>query len=404
MSQLIQTPHFLQSLNNIRSMVTLLLQSIALMMPLLFSLSVVAKAPMFIPAPPEIAAKSYVLIDAVTGDIIIEKNADLPLPPASLTKIMTSYVAAHELSIGKLTLQDQVLISIKAWRKGGSKMYIREGQHVSFDDLLKGIIIQSGNDASIAVAEHIAGSEDAFAQLMNMHAQTLGMTNTHFANATGWPAEGHLTTAKDLSLLTRELINQFPDHYSLYREKSFTYNNIKQPNRNLLLWRDASVDGVKTGHTEEAGYCLVSSAEREGMRLIAVVMGTNSTEARASESLKLLNYGFRFYHTHTAYYPNQTIHESPIWMGQQESFTLGIDQEIKLTLPRGHEANLTAEVTLDPIIKAPIEQGDALGTLTLTLNNETILEKPLVALESVDKAGLFKRFWHWLKLLFASLF
>ncbi len=358
----------------------------------------------FLPAPPSIAAKSYILIDAETGETIIEQNAQQTLPPASLTKLMTSYITAHELQAGNISMEDSVLVSVKAWKKGGSKMYIREGDHVLLSDLIKGMVIQSGNDASIALAEHIAGSEDAFADLMNLHAAELGMDQSHFVNATGWPAEGHVTTAYDLSLLTRAMITRYPQHYKTYKEKSFEYAEIKQTNRNLLLWRDPSVDGVKTGHTEEAGYCLISSAERDGMRLISVVMGTNSTTARANQSLKLLNYGFRFYTTHTAYEPLTHIETAKVWKGNSNLIELGLTDAAILTLPKSQTDKLKVDITINEPVTAPIVAGDPLGQLTIHLDEETILEKPLVALQSIEQGGLLKRLWHALYLFFSSFF
>lgn len=248
-----------------------------------------------VPSAPSLAASSYLLIDGRSGTVIVESNSDEPLPPASLTKLMTAYLIEKELKSGAISMDDQVPVSVKAWKTEGSRMFIREGTQVSVSDLLKGIIIQSGNDASVAMAEYLAGSEPAFAELMTAEAASLGMNSTQYFNATGLPAEGHLTTARDLATLAREIIYTHPDLYSLYSERSFTYNDIKQNNRNRLLWRDPSVDGLKTGHTSEAGYCLVASAVRNDMRLISVVMGTSSSQAREQETSKLLNYGFRFF-------------------------------------------------------------------------------------------------------------
>lgn len=363
-----------------------------------------AAKPNIIPAPPQVSASSYLLMDAATGHIIVESNANTKLPPASLTKIMTIYVAAVELEKGNISLDDQVNISVTAWRKGGSKMYIREGEQVRLSDLMRGTVIQSGNDASIAIAEHIAGSEDAFADLMNLHAQALGMNSTYFANATGWPAEGHLTTATDMAILTRALIQQYPAHYALYKEKEFTFNEIKQPNRNLLLWRDQRVDGVKTGHTKAAGYCLIASAMQDEMRLISVVLGTNSPEARANQSLKLLNYGFRFYETTTPYTKHEIIDQPKVWMGQADTLPVGLDETTEITVARGQSESIGTDIVLNPIIKAPIQQGDVIGALTLVLDGEAIIERPLIALESVEQAGLFKRIWHWILLKITSLF
>ena len=277
--------------------------------------------PVIIPAPPEVAASSYILIDAESGRVIMEKNADQPLPPASLTKMMTSYVVEYEAERGKIKYTDPVLISVNAWRTGGSKMFVREGTTVSVEDLLKGIIIQSGNDASVAIAEHIAGSESAFADIMNQDAKVLGMNNTHFVNATGLPAQNHYSSARDLAILAKALITHFPEQYKIYAEKYFTWNDIRQPNRNLLLWRDNTVDGLKTGHTDEAGYCLVASAVRDGMRMISVVLGTTSEEARARETQKLLSYGFRYFETHHLYSPGVTLQDAQVWKGAVDTMS-----------------------------------------------------------------------------------
>ncbi|KZZ19603.1 D-alanyl-D-alanine carboxypeptidase, partial [Oleiphilus sp. HI0080] len=272
----------------------------SLLLLALFASSAASK-PALIPAPPQVGASSYVLMDATTGEIIIEENANESLPPASLTKMMTAYIVESEIAQGNVSLTDEVPVSVKAWRTGGSKMFIKEGTKVLLEDLLKGVIIQSGNDASIALAEYLAGSEEAFADIMNQQAIQLGMTGSNFMNATGLPSDSHYSTAHDMALLAKAIIQHYPEQYAVYKEKYFTYNNIRQPNRNRLLWRDKSVDGLKTGHTEEAGYCLVSSAKRDDMRLISVVMGTSSEEARVKETQKLLNYGFRYYETTPLY-------------------------------------------------------------------------------------------------------
>lgn len=359
----------------------------------LFSLNqpITVQASSLIPAPPKLAAKSYVLMDADTGKIIVQKNAHKELPPASLTKMMTGYVASHELTNGNISLEDSVRVSIKAWKTGGSRMFLQEGTFVEVEDLLRGVIIQSGNDASVALSEHIAGSEDAFADLMNRHADRIGMFNTHYMNATGLPSGNHFTTAADLALLAQASIKDFPEHYKIYSEKEFTYNNINQKNRNKLLWRDPTVDGLKTGHTEAAGYCLVASAIDDGMRLITVVMGTKSQAARAEESQKLLTYGFRFYETHTLSKADEAIKESKVWMGQQETVSLGVGQEFKTTIPRGQLENITTAVDIDPIIKAPIKKGTRYGTVKLALEGELLAELPLVALQDIDTGSLFKQ-------------
>lgn len=358
---------------------------------------------MLIPAPPQLAASGYLLIDADTGEVLVEHNSDQPLPPASLTKMMTSYIVSHEIANGTISENDMVRVSIKAWRMGGSKMFIREGTQVSVMDLLKGVIIQSGNDASVALAEHIAGSEEAFVDLMNQHAARLGMYSTVFKNSTGWPAEGHVTTARDLAILARALIRDFPEHYALYAEKYFSYNGINQANRNRLLFRDPSVDGIKTGHTDEAGYCLVSSAVRDNMRLIAVVMGARSEEARAVESQKLLTYGFRYFQTHKLYSPGEEISTTRIWSGLEDSLSLGVADEVFLTIPRGAQNRLKATMQVNGVIKAPVTAGQQVGNIIVELDGKQLLDVPLVAQQTVERAGFFARLWDSIKLLFLDL-
>ena len=355
-------------------------------------------------APPQLAATAYVLVDASTGQILAEKNADEQLPPASLTKMMTGYIAAYEIAKGAISMDDQVYISEKAWRKGGSKMFVKVDTEVALSDLLKGIIIQSGNDASIAVAEYIGGTEENFAQMMNEHAERLGMTKTTFKNATGWPEEGHVTTPRDLSLLARSLIKDYPKHYSTYAEKYYTYNEIEQPNRNRLLWRDSSVDGIKTGHTEEAGYCLVASSVKQGMRLISVVMGTKSDAARTSESQKLLNYGFRHYASVPVYGVDSHVETVPVWAGESDQVTLLPQREVGVVIPRAERNNIQVDVAVDEYIRAPIQQGQVLGTVTVTLHDKSLAEVPLVAAEEVPDAGFFARVWASIKLFFLRLF
>ncbi len=366
----------------------------------LFSLSVQAA---LIPAEPQIAARAYLVMDADTGKVIAAKDERDPFPPASLTKMMTAYILEYELNKGNVSEEDLVLVSEKAWRTAGSRMFIREGTQVKLGDLIRGIVIQSGNDASVAVAEHIAGSESAFADLMNQHAKLLGMENSHFMNATGLPAEGHYASALDLAILAKAIIRKFPQHYSIYSEKYFTYNNIKQPNRNKLLWRDKTVDGLKTGHTEEAGYCLVASAERDGMRLITVVMGTSDEEARARESQKLLSYAFRYYRTHKLYDANKVLNTAKVWSGAQDQVNIGIDQPLFVTIPRGQTDKLEATMDINRVIKAPVEKGQVYGTVRVTLEGEPVAEVPLVALNSVSEGGLLKRIWHAILLFVTSL-
>ncbi len=377
------------------------------LIPLFFLLSfqLTAIAQVLIPAPPELAATAWALVDAKTGKVLVENNANQPLPPASLTKMMTSYIVSGEIHKGKISEQDLVPVSVNAWKMGGSKMFIREGTSVPVIDLLRGVIIQSGNDASVALAEHLAGSESAFADVMNQQAELLGMSNTHFVNATGWPAEGHLTTAHDLSLLARALINDHPDHYSIYSEKYFEYNGINQPNRNRLLWRDKSVDGLKTGHTEEAGFCLVSSAVRNDMRLISVVMGARSDEARARESQKLLSYGFRYFESAQVYRAGDVVEQGKkVWFGKQDSIDLIVPEDLSLTFPRGARDQLTAATHIADSFEAPIQAGQELGRLQISYEGETLMDVPLVAANDIEEAGFFARLWDSLVRFFSGLF
>ena len=363
----------------------------------------VLASPAIIPAPPKLAAEGYLLIDATTAASLVEFNADQRLPPASLTKIMTSYVAAKEIERGTITLDDQVAVSIKAWRMEGSRMFIQEGTKVRLEDMLRGIIVQSGNDASVALAEHVSGSEDAFADLMNQYAQQLGMRDTHFVNATGLPDENHYTTASDLSRLTVALINQFPEHYKMYSEKHFTYSDIKQPNRNKLLMRDSSVDGVKTGHTNAAGYCLIASAVRDDMRLLSVVMGASSEEGRAAESQKLLTYGFRYFETARLYRADKALRQVRVWGGQHSTVKLGLTADVVMTIPKGVREQLEAGIQVKNEIHAPIEKGDELGSLTVSVPGKEDISVPLTALNGVQEAGLFVRIWDSILLFFVSI-
>jgi len=361
-------------------------------------------APRIIPAPPQLATEGHILLDAATGTVIIEENAEMRLPPASLTKIMTSYIIASEIQQGRISLDDLVPISVKAWKMEGSRMFIREGTEVKVADLIRGIVIQSGNDASVAMAEFIAGDEDAFADVMNQVAQKLGMTRTQFKNATGLPDEGHYTTAKDLSILARALIRDFPEHYKVYKEKYFSYNDIRQANRNSLLWREDAVDGMKTGHTQAAGFCLVASAEKKDMRLVSVVMGATSERSRSTESQKLINYGFRYFESVKLYDGLESLRRVKVWGGLHESLDVGIEAPARLTIPTGARGALAAEVTLDPVIKAPVSQGQTLGLLRISLEGETLLERPVVALNGVDEAGLVSSLIDEVSLFFLSLF
>jgi D-alanyl-D-alanine carboxypeptidase (penicillin-binding protein 5/6) len=356
-----------------------------------------------IPAAPKLQASGYLLVDAINGEILVEHNAEEPLPPASLTKMMTAYIAEREITEGRMSFDDQVPVSVKAWKTGGSRMFIREGTEVRLEDLLRGIIIQSGNDASVAVAEYIAGSEDVFADVMNQTAISLGMTNTQFKNATGLPQEGHYTTAKDLSILAARIIQDFPDTYPIYEEKSFTYNGIKQANRNSLLFRDPTVDGLKTGHTEEAGYCLVASAERDGFRLISVVMGTASEKAREQETTKLLQYGFRYFSGKTVFAAGEPLPESArkVWFGEMESVDLAPTEPLYVTLPLGRESAIQATLDAPDTLDAPLEAGAVVGTVKIMLGERVLAESPVAVAEAVPEGGLFKRLMDFVLRLFA---
>lgn len=357
-----------------------------------------------IPAPPQLAATGYILIDAETGETLAESNADQRLPPASLTKMMSSYLVVDEIERGRIAETNKVTVSVKAWKMGGSRMYVKEGTQVSVMDLLRGVIIQSGNDATVALAEYVAGNEDAFVDMMNKKAVSLGMTGTHFQNASGMPDPNHYSTARDLSKLARATIFDHPAHYPLYAEKVFIYNNIRQPNRNLLLYRDPTVDGLKTGHTEEAGYCLVSSSKREGTRLITVVMGAASDEARATETQKLLAYGFRYFETATLYKANTEVTMAQVWSGKVKAIPLVLANDIRMTIPRGRIDDLKANVHLNELIKAPILKGQELGNLTIELDGKVINTQPLVAAQPVEEASFFVRIWDKIKLFFRGLF
>jgi len=347
--------------------------------------------PKVIPKAPEIAAKSYILVDHNSGKIIAKNNADVPMAPASITKVMTAYVVFSELEEGNIKLDDMVTISKKAWQAPGSRMFIKVNSKVSVKELLQGMIIQSGNDASIALAEHIAGSEDTFAALMNQHAQELGLRQTNFLNSTGLPDKDHKTTARDLAILANALIKRFPKFYQWYSTKDFTYNNIKQSNRNALLWRDDSVDGMKTGFTEEAGYCLLSSAKRGNMRLVSVVLGTKSANARAQESQKLLNFGFRFYESHVIYPASRTLKNIRIYKGSKEQLAVGVAKDIAVTIPRGQYKNLKPSINIKTPLEAPINKGTKLGKVDITLNGKLLASSPLIALQTIDEGSLWQQ-------------
>lgn len=371
---------------------------------LLIAMPVSQAAEQILPAPPQLAAKSYVLMDAQSGQVLVENNGDERLPPASLTKLMTAYIATLEIRKGQIGENDPVTISEHAWRTGGSRMFVKVNTQVALSDLLHGIIIQSGNDASVAVSEHIAGSEDAFADMMNTTAEKLGMKNSHFMNATGLPNPEHFSSAHDMALLARAIIYEDPAHYAIYSQKEFFWNNIKQPNRNLLLWRDKTVDGLKTGHTDEAGYCLVASAVRDNQRLIAVVFGTNSEQARAAETQKLLTYGFRFFETKTFYQKGTELAKAQVWKGTAREVKAGLANDLTMTLPKGQLQKLQAAMTLSPQLVAPIKQGDVIGKVEVKLDDKVVHSADLVALEAVEEGGFFRRLWDSIRLFFFGLF
>lgn len=380
-----------------------------LLLSILTVIAFSAQANAAIPAPPQISATAYILIDAASGAVLAESNADMPLPPASLTKMMTSYVLAAEMTAGRIGKDDMVVVSENAWSQnpvfaGSSLMWIEPGKDVSIEDLERGIVISSGNDATVAVAEHVAGSEGVFAEMMNTQARALGMNDSYFVNSHGLPDPNHVVTARDLATLATAIITRFPEHYAIYKERDFTYNNIKQYNRNTLLGQDPSVDGLKTGHTEEAGYCLVASAERNGMRLVSVVMGTSSTKARKNETRSLLNYGFRFYQTVEVFSPMQELEKPRVWKGQQDFVAVGVADETLLTLPRGKSRNLVTSVELEPQLIAPLAIGDRVGTVILSLDGETVHESPVVALVAVEPAGFLARLWDSIMMWISSLF
>jgi D-alanyl-D-alanine carboxypeptidase (penicillin-binding protein 5/6) len=371
--------------------------------------STISSAQKMRPAAPEIAAKAWILIDANTGTVLLESNADKQLPPASLAKMMTTYLVSNEIEEGRLTEETEVLISDNAWLLGGAKtdgstMFLSPRSRVTVLDLMHGVIIQSGNDAAIALAEHVAGGEHAFADLMNQQAELLGMTNTQYMNSTGLPAEGMFTSARDLSKIARAIIRDHPKYYEIYSKKYFEHNNINQPNRNRLLWRDKSVDGLKTGRTQEAGYCLVSSAKRRDMRLIAVVLGATNDESRARESQRLLSYGFRYFDTQVVYSAGDIIKaNAKLWYGEEEFLNLTIADDVILTFPRGSEKILKAEVTLSDVIAAPIVTGQVLGNLQVSLNEALLVDVPLVAEKDIAESGLFERLFDWIILFFTDL-
>lgn len=362
--------------------------------------TLVVEAAVVKPTPPTIKARAYILQDYDSGTVLVEVNADERLEPASLTKMMTVYVALAQLADGKFQIDDPVLISKKAWKMGGSKMFIEVGKQVPVEDLLKGIIIQSGNDASVALAEFVAGDESAFVDLMNQYARQLGMTNTNFVNASGLPQPEHYTSARDMAILAAALIRDFPVYYPLHAIRSYTWNDIKQYNRNPLLRRDDSVDGVKTGHTVSAGYCLVASAKQGEMRLVSALMGSASEDARLTETRALLRYGFRFFETNRVYESGAPITRVRVWQGQSEQLEMGIADDLYLTVPRGELGRLATDVVVEEKILAPVRAGQQLGVVSISLDGEAIAQRPLIALAEMPQGGLWRRMSDTVKLWF----
>ena len=360
------------------------------------------------PAPVPSGAKAWLLMDFETGQVLAGENIHARVEPASITKVMTSYVIAAEMAAGKVSRDDQVMMTENAWRTGGAGT---DGSYSGFEvnqsapllEMEKGMVVQSGNDAAIALAEHVAGSEQAFAALMNQYAQRIGMEKSHFVNATGLPGEGHITSARDLALLGRALIRDYPEAYSYNKIKEFTVGNITQPNRNVLLWRDASVDGIKTGHTSAAGYCLMASAKRGDQRLISVVMGSTSESQRARDSQALLNWGFRFYETHEMYKAGAQVAQQKVWKGQENEVRLGLAEPLLVTVPRGRYEQLKPMMDVPATLVAPIEKGQAIGTVKVMLDDKVIAQRPLVAIDGIEQAGFFKRLWHELLMWWHSM-
>jgi len=357
-----------------------------------------------VPAPPQLSASSYILMDFDSLAVLVEKDPDARVEPASITKLMTSYVVFKELAKGEVTLDETVVVSENAWRTGGSRMFIDPSMTPTVEELIKGMIIQSGNDACVALAEHIAGTEEAFAGLMNHYATELGMTGTHFENSTGWPGESHYTSARDVALLSIAIIREFPDYYSWYSEKEFTFNEIRQHNRNTLLWRDPAIDGLKTGHTEAAGFCLAASAMRDGMRLVSVVMGSSSENSRASESQSLLNYGFRFFETVQLYQARSELASGKVWKGMTEQVPLGLNAPLFVTIPRGRYGDLAGQVELLPELSAPLAADQVVGNITVMLGEDTVAQRNLITLNAVEEAGFFGRTWDSLRLWVDGMF
>ncbi len=384
--------------------IKLIFLSVALMTTALAVAQVPPPPGMPTPAAPQLGASSYILVDFYSGHVLVEHDSDTRVEMASITKLMTSYVVFQELSSGNVLLEEEVNISENAWRTIGSRMFLEPDMKVTVEELLKGVIIQSGNDASVALAEHLAGTESSFANVMNYYAQQLGMEHTNFVNSTGLPDDNNYSTARDISVISIAIIRDFPEYYRWYAEKEYSFNDIRQPNRNNLLWRDPAVDGLKTGYTQAAGYCLASSAKREGMRLISVVMGSFSEQSRASESQSMLNYGFRFFETIQLYRAGQELATGEVWKGKADQVTLGLAGDMFITIPRGRYDELDARIEMQPELKAPLEAGQKVGRIRIHLGEQIVASRDLVTLNSVAPAGFFGRSWDGLRLWIGGLF
>jgi len=368
-----------------------------LVLLLSFSLVLVSEQS-FIPDPPKIGAKNFILIDSITGKVLAQQSPDGKVEPASITKIMTGYVVADQIKQGFISENDEVLISENCWRKGGSRMFIEAGKRVLVSDLIKGMVVQSGNDASCALAEHVAVSEEGFVDLMSRYIYDMGLKNTNFVNVTGWPDENHYSSARDIAILSKRLIEDFPAHYDIYKEKFFTFNDIKQRNRNSLLWQDETIDGLKTGHTESAGYCLVSSGVRNETRLIAVTLGSSSEKQRIVDNRRLLDYGFRYFRTKKVLSAMELLAEEQVWGGEKESLSLLSSQDVYFTLPLRDFQNIKSNIVLDDYLQAPIAKDQRVGKLEFSLNNKVIKSIDIVSSEEVDSLGVFGQAWSNIKL------
>ena len=358
--------------------------------------------PTLTPSLPDLDVKAFILIDANSGYVIASKNAEQRLPPASITKLTSLYIIADSLKTGRLHMDDMVRISENAWRMGGSKMFIKVGDTLPVHELINGIVIASGNDATVAMAEHIAGSETSFVSIMNQVASNLGMKDTNYADSNGLPAENHHSSARDIAILARAWIANFPEYYPWFKQKTIMFNNIQQSNRNRLLWQDPSVDGIKTGHTDEAGFCLLSSAQRNGMRLIAVVLGAPTETLRNSYSSTLLNFGFRFYESHLLYKSGAVLTKSKIWYGKKSEVSLGIDRDLYVTIPSGQYDKMQANIILNKSIKAPLKKGQACGNINIVMDGKILVSQPLIALNDIAESGFFGKIFDRILLFFGK--